>query len=85
MRTNYYSEIISTHTPLARRDVYKPFGLCQYVISTHTPLARRDVIKSNWQKIGQISTHTPLARRDASGAALDDMQQHFYSHASREA
>ena len=34
--------IISTHTPLARRDDGKILGLSDLIISTHTPLARRD-------------------------------------------
>ena len=35
---------ISTHTPLARRDMITPTLTAQYYISTHTPLARRDVV-----------------------------------------
>ena len=36
---------ISTHTPLARRDVFPDMtGARIYTISTHTPLARRDLI-----------------------------------------
>ena len=56
---------ISTHTPLAGRDLR---GLDVVVtgdsISTHTPLAGRDRIMQivmNWEP---ISTHTPLAGRD---------------------
>ena len=34
---------ISTHTPLARRDLLDSFAIIdQIAISTHTPLARRD-------------------------------------------
>ena len=36
-------EIISTHTPLARRDFLGNIRHFLYKISTHTPLARRDV------------------------------------------
>ena len=60
----FYEIIISTHTPLARRDLNK--GLCggSYEISTHTPLARRDnTLYSPFVRFS-ISTHTPLARRD---------------------
>ena len=57
---------ISTHTPLARRDVtlHKNYDYL-LTISTHTPLARRDqagTILSCYDTV--ISTHTPLARRD---------------------
>ena len=36
---------ISTHTPLARRDMQESFAAIQAIleISTHTPLARRDI------------------------------------------
>ena len=37
------SVIISTHTPLARRDRFQADDSAGRVISTHTPLARRDV------------------------------------------
>ena len=33
---------ISTHTPLARRDILNPDSMSSSSISTHTPLARRD-------------------------------------------
>ena len=55
---------ISTHTPLAGRDVL----LCLYAglrrISTHTPLAGRDFDNFHYKSLNSISTHTPLAGRD---------------------
>ena len=58
--------MISTHTPLARRDEATLDGDTAKVISTHTPLARRDsfFIVNAWELM-LISTHTPLARRDS--------------------
>ena len=45
--TFWYSSLeknlkISTHAPLARRDVFKKMKGDKYDISTHAPLARRD-------------------------------------------
>ena len=61
--------VISTHTPLARRDG----GSCKRsilnCISTHTPLARRDFSVSSSDSADEISTHTPLARRDLTGGS----------------
>ena len=77
--------IISTHTPLARRDFRSGFSSADGAISTHTPLARRD------QKFGKasdfitISTHTPLARRDIESTTAKLAHEDFYSHASRKA
>ena len=56
--------IISTHTPLARRDVYDFEVIDEVEISTHTPLARRDYEADEQDFTLEISTHTPLARRD---------------------
>ncbi len=76
---------ISTHTPLARRDL-KVLGFRrQNIISTHTPLARRDLITSMKSTKSRISTHTPLARRDQSISHQFTCFQNFYSHASCEA
>ena len=56
---------ISTHTPLARRDIFGWGGLHGAPdISTHTPLARRDEETIRHCDDLIISTHTPLARRD---------------------
>ena len=58
-------EIISTHTPLARRDFLGNIRHFLYKISTHTPLARRDdSLAPPVTPALDISTHTPLARRD---------------------
>ena len=67
-REPFISVSISTHTPLAGRD------LCGHVyrsrspisISTHTPLAGRDLCGHVYRSRSPISTHTPLAGRDAS-------------------
>ena len=58
---------ISTHTPLARRDLQKPQARAGASgISTHTPLARRDAVAALTRATKFfISTHTPLARRDS--------------------
>ena len=56
--------LISTHTPLARRDAKDKDAEKRAKISTHTPLARRDDITEFFTKVDSISTHTPLARRD---------------------
>ena len=56
--------VISTHTPLARRDVPTADVFSNHVISTHTPLARRDILSGRSLSVFSISTHTPLARRD---------------------
>ena len=55
---------ISTHTPLAGRDVACVFSLRLNVISTHTPLAGRDENTNSQLYSHYISTHTPLAGRD---------------------
>ena len=58
--------LISTHTPLARRDTATGNGTVKSMISTHTPLARRDTELALCGRLCflYISTHTPLARRD---------------------
>ena len=57
-------DIISTHTPLAGRDLLV-VGLClDIIISTHTPLAGRDQVQNLDKSTDEISTHTPLAGRD---------------------
>ena len=58
------SDDISTHTPLARRDLNCVQDLITSFISTHTPLARRDLRLAFATQALLISTHTPLARRD---------------------
>ena len=55
---------ISTHTPLAGRDIYAYELKQELVISTHTPLAGRDIDDAKFPFSLRISTHTPLAGRD---------------------
>ena len=57
-------EVISTHTPHARRDIKDEISKFLGVISTHTPHARRDRVDLDWSLKYSISTHTPHARRD---------------------
>ncbi len=77
--------VISTHTPLARRDRRDVDDVRNEKISTHTPLARRDIVRFNRALLYPISTHTPLARRDAARRDSRRLSFHFYSHASCEA
>ena len=56
---------ISTHTPLAGRDLTEDIFKVDLKISTHTPLAGRDAPEGVTRKSSLISTHTPLAGRDA--------------------
>ena len=70
---------ISTHAPLAGRDVYDPSPLFWfYYISTHAPLAGRDdpAIKFILETI-QISTHAPLAGRDCKQRGTATSPQYF--------
>ena len=56
---------VSTHTPLARRDLRRRASFSHSVrVSTHTPLARRDFAFLAFWRTHYVSTHTPLARRD---------------------
>ena len=55
---------ISTHAPLAGRDVDPRRGLGLGVISTHAPLAGRDLKPYEYLRTNPISTHAPLAGRD---------------------
>ena len=77
--------IISTHTPLARRDTVDLGVTTVPIISPHTPLARRDTVDLGVTTVPIISTHTPLARRDHDVLAKSLDKYNFYSHASREA
>ena len=56
---------ISTHAPLAGRDVGKIYKDLVSQISTHAPLAGRDGERVAVYAPAQISTHAPLAGRDA--------------------
>ena len=62
---------ISTHTPLARRDVKKRHGFKLRKISTHTPLARRDTINANEQN----NEHTFLLTRLLRGVTEYDFEK----------
>ena len=61
----YYLDGISTHAPLAGRDVGKIYKDLVSQISTHAPLAGRDGERVAVYAPAQISTHAPLAGRDA--------------------
>ena len=75
---------ISTHTPLAGRDLVKFKNKSELCISTHTPLAGRDRIVTERKLKSVISTHTPLAGRDDGKCAeLENILGNFYSHAPR--
>jgi hypothetical protein len=58
---------ISTHAPLAGRDILRREVAEYEKISTHAPLAGRDagVVRADDILIGDISTHAPLAGRDS--------------------
>ena len=73
--------VISTHTPLARRDIIHVSRITMIYISTHTPLARRDRIPEKRGRIMCISTHTPHAGRDGAAMKPTNELKNFYSHA----
>ena len=75
--------IISTHTPLAGRDVNIGAYAVNVWISTHTPLAGRDYYKFHQFHDQYISTHTPLAGRDVNDLVKELSLSDFYSHAPR--
>ena len=76
---------ISTHTPLARRDVNVIYEIAKRLISTHTPLARRD--ESNIQRLGGVRHFYSHASCEARLIVLLETLRtiDFYSHASCEA
>ena len=79
----YSSHTISTHTPLAGRDVIREDTEdVTYRFLLTRPL--RDVTqfnRSGWDS-RRISTHTPLAGRDVPDDATEELiNQDFYSHA----
>ena len=75
--------MISTHTPLAGRDVPAVTLLADKLISTHTPLAGRDTDRHLRIQHLVISTHTPLAGRDMLSLNSEKSISDFYSHAPR--
>ena len=58
------SRPISTHAPLAGRDLWLLDMIIDSTISTHAPLAGRDVLLAAAVEFREISTHAPLAGRD---------------------
>ena len=57
-------ERISTHTPLAGRDLYPDAGLTPEIISTHTPLAGRDAATSYAMPVySDFYSHAPRGAR----------------------
>ena len=72
---------ISTHTPLAGRDISYLRQWNVVFISTHTPLAGRDLKPPSPRPRPRISTHTPLAGRDLCGGLRSSQQDDFNSHA----
>ena len=61
----FSSKYISTHAPLAGRDVVVAgIKIFRKDISTHAPLAGRDVHRVVVFPVRSISTHAPLAGRD---------------------
>ena len=78
--------LISTHTPLARRDTHWPHGISIQSSFLLTRLLRgATVARYIMKKHLGISTHTPLARRDHLKLCSNLHLLHFYSHASCEA
>ena len=70
--------VISTHAPLAGRDVeLRIHHFAVVVISTHAPLAGRDNLHPAFFDTGQISTHAPLAGRDRSTRSPTTTSAHF--------
>ena len=62
---------ISTHAPLAGRDVITWMGqLIDFYISTHAPLAGRDIMDWFGDTFFIISTHAPLAGRDSKSVQI---------------
>ena len=62
--------IISTHAPLAGRDMAIPLLSISVVISTHAPLAGRDPQQLEMYRVYLISTHAPLAGRDSKSVQI---------------
>ena len=75
---------ISTHTPLAGRDVSTGAGT-GWIIQFLLTRPSRDVTLSNYgaERNRKISTHTPLAGRDEGTGQAVPQQINFYSHAPR--
>ena len=79
------ASLISTHTPLARRDgnFGQPAEMYGFLL---TRLLRGVTRRLNFLLLLEnISTHTPLARRDVCVFVSEYPGENFYSHASCEA
>ena len=80
------SNIISTHTPHARRDPPQAEQETGHYIFQLTRLMRGVTVIFFWNGYGQyISTHTPHARRDRASDSGTAAHIDFNSHASCEA
>ena len=69
--------VISTHAPLAGRDLKVGCLWDGLDISTHAPLAGRDAGLSGSAIMVDISTHAPLAGRDRSFVFIWRAQHDF--------
>ena len=79
------SSLISTHTPLARRDDTLFLSTEYGNISTHTPLARRDIITRRMKRVNKnFYSHASCEARPFSFCD-SGIVRNFYSHASCEA
>ena len=76
--------MISTHTPLAGRDIYNPEAVIERKRFLLTRPSR-GVTSREEAKIPEsiISTHTPLAGRDRESGGAGEVRMDFYSHAPR--
>ena len=78
-----YKEI-STHTPLAGRDVITDSQSAEVTdFYSHAPRGARPPRSKNQANTLEISTHTPLAGRDRKGNHITKHLNNFYSHAPR--
>ena len=68
---------ISTHAPLAGRDISNGTLSCALMISTHAPLAGRDQKIADLLGLFYISTHAPLAGRDTVRRGRTPPRQYF--------
>ena len=74
---------ISTHTPLAGRDMNSVVLIGRLTISTHTPLAGRDLSQGNNKSVPfDFYSHAPRGARPSAGLPIFQ-GFHFYSHAPR--
>ena len=82
---HFYEHLISTHTPLARRDVLHLYVQMRILISTHTPLARRDGVQTIlFNHFKDFYSHAPCEAW-LRPYAFHRFGTYFYSHAPCEA